>query len=48
MFSDLQEAILIAFGAIITWELSAVVVGVVMMGILIIGLGIFKRANGNN
>lgn len=45
MFSDLQEAVLIAFGAIFTWELSAVVVGAVMMGLFIVGLGIFKRAN---
>ena len=45
MFADLQESILIAYGAIFTWELSAVVVGVVLLVMLIIGLGIFKRSN---
>lgn len=45
MFADLQESILIAYGAIFQWELSAVVAGVVLLVVIIVGLGIFKRAN---
>jgi hypothetical protein len=45
MFADLQESILIAYGAIFQWELSAVVAGVVVLILLIVGLGILKRGN---
>jgi hypothetical protein len=43
MFADFQEALLIAFGPLLTWELSATVAGVFLLVFIVAGLGILKR-----